>query len=151
MAEVVKDFQDNLPLVPCLPGELNQVFLNLIVNAAHAISDVKEKDASQKGTITISTRIVGSHVEIRIKDTGTGIPPDIQTRIFEPFFTTKQVGKGTGQGLAIVHDVITKKHNGSISFDSDSGRGTTFILSLPIEESSSIEGRDILQEEVLTS
>ena len=133
VAEIATEFDPDLPSVPCLPGELNQVFLNLIVNAAHAIADVVGKEQTQKGTITISTRTLDHAVEVHIHDTGTGIPEDIRSRIFEPFFTTKEVGKGTGQGLAMAHDVITKKHQGSIRVESVMGKGTTFIVQLPLE------------------
>lgn len=136
VADTVTDLDPTLPLVPCLPGELNQVLLNLIVNAAHAIGDVVGRKETDKGTITISTRHDGEWVEIRIADTGTGIPPGIRNRIFDPFFTTKQVGKGTGQGLAIAHDVIVKKHEGTLTFETELDRGTTFILRLPLRVSS---------------
>ena len=129
VAEMVTDLEGNLPLVPCFPGEFNQVILNLIVNAAHAIGE--RNDAGRQGTITIATRELGDHVEIRITDTGTGIPTAIRAKIFDPFFTTKPIGKGTGQGLALAHAVVVKKHQGTISFDTEDGKGTTFIISLP--------------------
>ena len=132
VAEMVTQFQDDLPLVPCLVGEFNQVILNLIVNAAHAIADVIDRQAGQKGTITVSTFRVADEVEIRVRDTGTGIPQAIRSRVFEPFFTTKAVGKGTGQGLAITHAVIVKKHGGTVTFETEEGKGTCFIMRLPI-------------------
>ncbi len=132
VAEVETDFDPELPLVYCLPGELNQVFLNVIVNAAHAIADVVGEGGAQKGKIHISTRRDGDWVEVRISDSGIGIPREIQNRIFDPFFTTKEVGKGTGQGLSIAHAVVTKKHGGTIHFESESGKGTTFVIRLPI-------------------
>jgi signal transduction histidine kinase len=110
------------------------VFLNIIVNAAHAIADVVGDAEGELGKITISTRSDGSCVEIRIQDTGTGIPDRVRERIFDPFFTTKGVGKGTGQGLAIAHAVVTKKHCGTISIESEIGRGTTFVIRLPLEQ-----------------
>jgi signal transduction histidine kinase len=128
------DLDPELPSVQCLPGEINQVFLNIIVNAAHAIADTVGDAEGALGKITISTRSDGSCVEIRIQDTGTGIPEHIRERIFDPFFTTKGVGKGTGQGLAIAHAVITKKHCGTISIESEIGRGTTFVIRLPLEQ-----------------
>jgi len=133
VADVKTDFEVNLPLVACLPGELNQVFLNIIINAAHAISDASEDGSEKKGIITASTRSNGNSVKIRISDTGRGIPEDIQPRIFDPFFTTKEVGRGTGQGLAISHTVIVEKHGGSISYETELGKGTTFIIQLPIQ------------------
>ena len=130
VAEVETDFAPDLPHVACLPGELNQVFLNLIVNAAHAIEDMVAERG--KGTIRIGTRRAGEHVEIRIADSGCGIPEANLTRIFDPFFTTKKVGKGTGQGLAIAHDVVASKHGGTIRVESTPGEGTTFIVRLPL-------------------
>ena len=135
VAELVTDLAPDLPLVRCLPGEFNQVILNLIVNAAHAIADSVQNGSATKGTITISTRHRGNWLEIRIADTGPGIPEKIRTRIFDPFFTTKAVGKGTGQGLAIAHSVVVDKHGGTITFETELGRGTTFIILLPINES----------------
>ncbi len=127
--EIETDFDQSLPAVPCLPGEFSQVMLNLIVNAAHAI---EETGATKKGRITVSTRNDGDRVEIRVSDTGVGIPEEIREKIFDPFFTTKEPGKGTGQGLAICSTIITKKHEGTISVQSEIGKGTTFIVYLPI-------------------
>ena len=135
VAEVVTDFDPELPPVLCLPGDLNQAILNVVVNAAQAIAEVVGRDGSNgKGIITICTRRVGDTAEIRIEDTGPGIPEDIRSNVFDPFFTTKEVGRGTGQGLAIVYSVVTKKHGGTITFETEPGRGTTFIIRLPIEE-----------------
>ncbi len=134
VAEVITDFEPLLPLVPCLPGEFNQVILNMIINAVHAIADVVEPGTGEKGLIRISTRRVEKWVEIRLSDTGGGIPEAIRSRIFDPFFTTKGVGKGTGQGLAISHSVIVDKHGGTITVESEPGQGTTFIIRLPIAD-----------------
>ncbi|NMB74244.1 MAG: PAS domain S-box protein [Myxococcales bacterium] len=131
VAEVETDLGE-LPPVPCLLGDLNQVFLNLIVNAAHAIGD-KVKGTDQKGKITIRTRREGDQALIAISDTGSGIPQSIRHRIFEPFFTTKDVGKGTGQGLAIARSVVIDKHGGRLDFESEEGVGTTFFIRLPLE------------------
>jgi len=109
------------------------VILNIIINAAHAIAEVVGREPDQKGTITIKTRKNGDGVEILISDTGGGIPEENRSRIFDPFFTTKEVGKGTGQGLAISHAVIVEKHGGSINFETVPGQGTTFIINLPVE------------------
>jgi len=117
--------------VPCVPGEFNQVMLNMIVNAAHAIGAVRTDD-QPKGQIHICTRDLGTLVEIRISDTGCGIPEAIRSKVFDPFFTTKPVGKGTGQGLAIAHSIIVQKHGGTIQFESEPGKGTTFIIQLPL-------------------
>ncbi|MBI4800873.1 MAG: PAS domain S-box protein [Desulfarculus sp.] len=136
VAEVVTDLAPDLPPVPCVPGELNQVFLNIIVNAAHAIGEVYQEGQDQKGQINISTRLLGSEVEIRFSDTGPGIPAAIKNRVFDPFFTTKPPGKGTGQGLAIAYRVIEDKHGGKLSLESAEGQGATFIIRLPLQESS---------------
>jgi len=137
VAEVTTKFGD-LPAVLCHVGDLNQVFLNLIVNAAHAIGDVVGQGGS-KGTIRISTAQEGNLVRIDISDSGAGIPEAIRQRIFEPFFTTKEVGKGTGQGLTIARAIVVTKHGGSLSFESEVGKGTTFTIRLPIGEDS-LEG-----------
>ena len=134
VAEMQTDFDPSLPSVPCFPGELNQVFLNIIINAAHAIGDVVGDGTRGKGIIKIDTRSDGDSVEIRFSDTGCGIPQSIQHRIFDPFFTTKGVGKGTGQGLSIGHMVITEKHKGSLKFETKEGKGATFIIRLPLHE-----------------
>jgi PAS domain S-box-containing protein len=132
VAELSTDLAPDLPLIPCFPGELNQTFLNLITNAAHAIKKQQGDESSRKGTISISTRLDGDWVEIVISDTGAGIPENIRDRVFDPFFTTKEVGKGTGQGLSICHSVIVDKHKGTITFNSEVGVGTSFILRLPV-------------------
>ena len=131
VADLVTEFATDLPPVLCIAGEFNQVVLNLVVNAAHAIDDVIAKPGG-KGTITVSTRRDGEHVEVRIRDTGTGIPESARAKIFDPFFTTKAVGKGTGQGLYIAHAVIAKKHGGTLTFETEMGKGTTFIIRLPL-------------------
>ncbi len=130
VAEVETDL-GNVPLVNCYAGEINQVVLNLIVNAAHAIGDVV-KGTPNKGKIRVATRVLGEQVEIAISDSGKGIPVDVRSRIFDPFFTTKEVGKGTGQGLAIARAVIVDKHGGTIHFETEVGRGTTFYIRLPV-------------------
>ena len=129
-AEMQLNLDETLPMVPCNIGEINQVVLNLIVNGAHAIRDRFED--GQKGALIVTTRHYPEKncVIISITDNGGGIPQDVQARIFEPFFTTKEVGVGTGQGLAIAHNVIVKSHGGQIWFDSKPGEGTTFYISL---------------------
>jgi signal transduction histidine kinase len=131
VAEVVADLDPSLPMITCLPDQINQVFLNLIVNAAHAIREKLGKSSAAKGTIIIQSRRVEDSVEIRVTDTGCGIPPTIASRVFDPFFTTKEVGKGTGQGLAIARSVVVDKHGGTITFESTPGEGTVFIIRLP--------------------
>jgi two-component system NtrC family sensor kinase len=105
--------------------------LNLVINAAHAIRDVVG-DSGARGKITVTTRQDGREVEIAISDTGTGIPAAVRDKIYDPFFTTKEVGRGTGQGLAIVRTVVVDKHHGSLRFDTETGVGTTFYIRLPI-------------------
>ena len=134
VAEVETAFAADLPLVPCYPGEINQVILNLVVNAAHAIADrIERQGGANPGRIRVGTRRLAEEVEIWVADDGLGIPKEIQERIFEPFFTTKAVGKGSGQGLAIVHAVVTEKHKGRIVLESTPGEGTTFRIFLPLE------------------
>lgn len=133
VAEVETQLEPDLPLAPCHLGELNQVFLNLIVNAADAIEEkVRAGAAAQKGKIKITTLADAACVEVQIADSGIGIRAEHQPHIFEPFFTTKEVGKGTGQGLMLCYDVIVNKHGGTIAFDSQPGTGTTFRVRLPL-------------------
>jgi signal transduction histidine kinase len=130
VAEVETAFEQ-IPPVNCYAGEINQVVLNLIVNAAHAIGDVV-KGTERKGKIRVATRVLGEQVEIAISDTGKGIPVEVRSRIFDPFFTTKEVGRGTGQGLAIARAVVVDKHGGTLHFETEVGKGTTFYIRLPI-------------------
>ncbi len=131
VADVATDFAADLPQVQCIQGEFNQVVLNLIINAADAIGDAVAARGG-RGTITVSTRRDGDTAEIRIGDTGTGIPERVRPHIFDPFFTTKAVGKGTGQGLTIAHAIIVQKHHGTMTFETALGQGTTFIIRIPI-------------------
>jgi len=133
VAEVQTHFDATLPLVSVMPSAFNQVILNLLVNAAQAIAASKHRQPEEKGLIEISTRRQDKSVQICIQDSGCGIPADIQTLIFDPFFTTKEVGKGTGQGLAISRDVIVNKHGGSIDLKSTTDVGTTFVIELPLD------------------
>ena len=132
LAEIETNLNPNLPMVSCFPNDLSQVLLNLIVNASHAIAGVISPDNGQKGKITISTLSEGVFAEIRVADTGGGIPEEIRERIFDPFFTTKEAGKGTGQGLAISHAIVVEKHGGILAFESEVGVGSTFIIRLPL-------------------
>jgi len=131
VADLATDF-GNIPLVLCHAGEINQAVLNILVNAAHAIAD-GVKGTDRRGTITVRTCRYGDQVEIAIGDTGLGIPDAIRQRIFDPFFTTKELGRGTGQGLAIARNVIADKHGGTLHFDTDPG-GTTFFIRLHVGE-----------------
>jgi two-component system, NtrC family, sensor kinase len=130
-AKIIKQFNE-LPIVQCYPQQINQVFMNILVNAAQAIE--------KSGEITIETESKNGAVEVRISDTGSGIPKENLTRIFDPFFTTKEVGKGTGLGMNIAYNII-KKHNGTITVDSKVGEGTTFTIRLPIAADSSEEDK----------
>ena len=132
IADLTTDLAPDLPLVPCLLGQFNQVILNKIVNATHAIADVVKRTGA-RGTISFATRFVDGWAEVRITDSGTGIPEEIRRKVFDPFFTTKEVGKGTGQGLAIAHSVIVDKHHGTIAIESEVGQGATFIVRLPLD------------------
>ena len=123
--EVVREFEADPP-VYCNPGQMNQVFVNIISNALQAMGD--------SGVLTLRTRQQGGRLEISISDTGKGIPPDVVSKIFDPFFTTKEINQGTGLGLSISYSII-KKHNGEIEVDSSPGKGTTFILKIPIRQS----------------
>ena len=123
-----------LPLVSCFGGEVNQVLLNLLVNAAHAIGDAVA-GTEERGRITVTTSVEGELAVIAVQDTGTGIPEQVRDRIFDPFFTTKEVGKGTGQGLAMARAVVVDKHGGQLTFDTTPGKGTTFYVRLPIKGS----------------
>jgi signal transduction histidine kinase len=129
IARVHTDFAE-LPDVVCNVGELNQVFLNLIVNAAHAIEDAGRN--IETGVIGVRTELSGDCVLIRISDNGCGIPPENLQKLYEPFFTTKEVGRGTGQGLAIARSIVVGKHGGELSVSSAVGSGSEFTLRLPI-------------------
>ena len=133
VADAEMDLDLSMPPIPCLPGDINQVILNVIVNAAHAIADVQKKGNTAKGKITLQTRSRADCAEIRVIDTGSGIPEEVRGRIFDPFFTTKEIGKGTGQGLAIARSVVVDKHGGTIDFETEEGKGTTFIIRLPLD------------------
>lgn len=130
VADLETDLCD-LPLVVCHVNDINQVVLNLVINAAHAIAD-KVRSEETKGRIRVSTRCENDTVVIAVSDTGSGIPEAIRHRIFEPFFTTKEVGKGTGQGLALAWSIVTEKHRGLLTFETELGRGTTFFIRLPV-------------------
>jgi two-component system NtrC family sensor kinase len=133
VADVTTEVDPDLPFVPCLRDELSQVILNVIVNAADSISDRTQSGANGKGTITVTARSQGEWAELRVGDTGAGIPEGIRSQIFDPFFTTKPVGKGTGQGLAIAHAVIVDKHGGEIFFETDPNQGSTFVIRIPMK------------------
>jgi PAS domain S-box-containing protein len=147
-ATLVTEFDENLPEVPGLPGEFNQVILNILVNAAHAIEAKNGKDIAELGTITVCTSCDDDYAEIRISDTGSGITEDVRAKVFEPFFTTKEVGKGTGQGLAVARSVIVDKHGGTIRVESEIGKGSTFVIRLPLKEPESNPDRAANDESI---
>lgn len=148
IADVQTHFDPNLPKVMCYLDDLHQVFLNLMINAIHSIAEVvaagntvrcpAENDRpasgrrSERGLITVSTKLKGDEVVIKIADTGAGIPPENRTKIFDSFFTTKTPGKGTGQGLSIARSIVVDKHGGTLHFDTEVAVGTTFTIRLPI-------------------
>jgi PAS domain S-box-containing protein len=146
VADVETDFGD-LPPLYCNIGDLNQVFLNLLINAAHAIADVV-KDSGGKGRIKVETRSAADSVQIVISDTGCGIPSSIQNRIFDPFFTTKEVGKGSGQGLAIARTIVVERHGGRLAFEPNAGQGTRFIVQLPVAREPANEEEALSEVEV---
>jgi signal transduction histidine kinase len=131
IAEVSTELDPGLPPVPCLAGGINQVIVNILVNAAHAIETGSGQRAAGPGRIVVTTCVVGDDAVIRITDNGSGMTEEVRDRVFHPFFTTKAVGQGTGQGLAIAHSVVTK-HRGSITVESQPGRGTCFTIRLPL-------------------
>jgi signal transduction histidine kinase len=133
LADLETNLEPEMPLVSCLPIELNQVILALIINAADAISDAIKAGIREKGKIVISSYLRDKFVEIRIADTGTGIPENIRDKIYNPFFTTKDIGVGMGQGLAISHTIIVDKHQGTLTYETQTGEGTTFIIRLPLQ------------------
>jgi signal transduction histidine kinase len=139
VADLETDFDPDLPPVPCLAAELNQVILNIVVNAAHAIGALEAVARGERGRITVRTRCEDRFAVIEIADTGAGIPEEIRHKIFDPFFTTKEVGKGTGQGLALARTVVVDKHAGKITVASEVGRGTTFRIELPLDGDSDPE------------
>jgi signal transduction histidine kinase len=120
---------------------LNQVFLNLLINAAHAIADVV-KATGERGRVVVRTRQAGEQVEISVSDSGSGIPEGVRQKIFDPFFTTKEVGKGTGQGLTLARAIVVEKHGGTLTFDTEMGKGTTFFVRLPI--SGTLQPREVV-------
>jgi signal transduction histidine kinase len=134
VAKMETELDPSLPMIPGFKSKLSQVFLNLIVNAAHAIAGVGGEESSHEGIIKITTKQVGGNAEVRISDNGPGVPEELKNRIFDPFFTTKEVGKGTGQGLSIAHSVVVDKHSGSLDLEQEPGTGATFIIRLPLEE-----------------
>jgi signal transduction histidine kinase len=136
VAEVKTDFDANLPSFSCQSSDIHRVVLNLIVNAAHAIAESNRRRPAGQGKITVRTRCDGSSVEIRVEDNGIGIAPEIRENVFDLFFTTKEVGRGTGQGLSIARAIVVENYGGTIQLESEVGRGTTFVVHLPLHHES---------------
>ncbi|EGV50226.1 ATP-binding protein [Candidatus Endoriftia persephone] len=136
-AELEMDLDPGMPEVLCFPGPFNEVILNIIVNAAHAITEKLGESSTEKGVIRITSRAEGDWAVVRISDSGTGIPEAAQAHVFEPFFTTKEVGHGTGQGLSLSHRIIVDNHAGELNFETRAGEGTTFIVRLPLSSDAS--------------
>jgi len=134
VADVKTDLDENLPRVYCCADDINQVLLNLLINAAHSIAEAVGTNSPDRGIITVTSRQHDKDVLISISDTGTGIRPQIRNKIFDPFFTTRQPGKGTGQGLSLARSIVVDKHAGSLEFETEIGVGTTFTVRLPIEQ-----------------
>jgi PAS domain S-box-containing protein len=132
VAEVATELDASLPPVWCVADELSQVMLNLVINAAYAIGEVLKARGEERGRIVVRTRHEPPWAVIEVEDNGTGMTPEVRSRLFEPFFTTKPAGKGTGQGLAIVHAVVVKHHHGHIDAFTEAGRGTKFVIKLPL-------------------
>jgi len=132
VAELKLELVPDLPPLVCAAGQITQVLLNLLVNAAHAIADSPRVAHGGKGLIGIRSRVEAEHVIIEVEDNGVGIPVQVRNKIFDPFTTTKEVGRGTGQGLYIVHQAVVEGHGGEIMFQTDLGVGTTFIIRLPL-------------------
>jgi signal transduction histidine kinase/sensor domain CHASE-containing protein len=142
VADIETDLDQQLPLVRCLPGDINQVILNIITNGAHAISQKIDKLDNKKGVIRIQTCQFENWVDIKIEDNGIGIPEENRTRLYDPFFTTKEVGKGSGQGLSLSYAIIVEKHKGKIFYKTELGKGTIFTIRLPLE----VRGRKEIRE-----
>lgn len=138
--QVIKDYAE-LPLVRCYAGQLNQVFMNILVNAIDALEEVLAKNPSYPAQIKIGTKRIEELIEIAIADNGIGIPESVQSRIFDPFFTTKAVGKGTGMGMSISYQIITEKHGGQLECVSTPGQGTLFFIRIPVDQKISEPGQ----------
>ena len=130
IAELQTDLDETLPLVTCSPSEMHQALINILMNAVQAL---EESSKQNRGKITVSSQQDSEYVQVAISDNGDGIPESAQEQIFNPFFTTRDVGKGTGQGLTLSHDIVVRKHNGKLDFNTEAGVGTTFCLQLPLD------------------
>jgi signal transduction histidine kinase len=129
--KIIKNYGE-LPKIECYPGQLNQVFLNILSNAIDALRQAEKDQKLLQPEIIISTHFIENQIKISIKDNGSGMSPETQSKIFDPFFTTKPVGQGTGLGLSICYQIIVDKHQGQLDCISELGRGTEFLITLPI-------------------
>jgi len=131
-AALTTDFAPGLPLVPVVGADVGRVLLNLFTNAFYAVRQRQQTaEAGYQPAVEVSTRQVNGRVEIRVQDNGTGMPAEVQAKVFQPFFTTKPTGEGTGLGLSLSHDIIAQGHGGTLSVESQPGRGSTFLVALP--------------------
>jgi signal transduction histidine kinase len=131
-SKLVTTLDKNLPLVPCILGDMNQVILGMIDNSVDSIQEAIDSNRIKEGLIRITTARAGDQALIVIEDNGAGIPTTAISKVFDPFFTTKKIGKGTGQGLAIAHDIIVNKHQGTVQVASEPGEGSSFCITIPL-------------------
>ena len=133
-ATIERDFDDSMGEVEMVPQEIGRVLLNLLNNAFYAVREQAQAvNGAYTPTVSVCTRQVGQKVEIRVQDNGPGIPAEVKDKIFEPFFTTKPTGTGTGLGLSLAYDIVTQGHGGTLTVESEEGRGATFVITLPHE------------------
>jgi len=133
-ANFTLDLDESLPKINVISQDIGRVLLNLINNAFYAVAlKAKKESEDYKPLVTVATQSKNHHVEIRVKDNGEGIPPSVVDKIFQPFFTTKPTGQGTGLGLSLSYDIVTKGHNGNLEVDTNEGIGTMFIIQLPVK------------------
>ena len=130
-AELVTDFDEHIGKVNMIPQDMGRVILNLITNAFYAVNEKKQKDTNFKPIVSVNTKKIDNHITISVSDNGNGIPEKVREKIFQPFFTTKPTGQGTGLGLSMSYDIVTKGHGGELRVETIENKGTTFIIKLP--------------------
>ncbi|MEP3382582.1 MAG: HAMP domain-containing sensor histidine kinase, partial [Maribacter dokdonensis] len=130
-AELITDFDESIGKVNIVPQDMGRVILNLITNAFYAVNEKKQRDVSFKPIVTVSTKKSDEYITISVSDNGDGIPEKVKEKIFQPFFTTKPTGQGTGLGLSMSYDIVTKGHDGKLKVETTKNKGTTFIIELP--------------------
>uniref|UniRef100_UPI0030D91FE0 sensor histidine kinase n=1 Tax=Maribacter arcticus TaxID=561365 RepID=UPI0030D91FE0 len=131
-AELITDFDKTIGKVNVIPQDMGRVILNLITNAFYAVNEKKQQEKDFKPSVSVTTKKMGGHVEIKVTDNGNGIPKKVLDKIFQPFFTTKPTGQGTGLGLSMSYDIVTKGHGGELKVETKDGEGTTFCINLPL-------------------